>query len=118
VVVRFGTIVTEQDIEQYAARLKQHPSFRPSFSEIADLSAIEELDLRADEFLKLADLVDPFSHGAKRAFVVRTSVQAHAARMHKVLRANRNFEIFDSFEKAEMWIHSQPLTPGSADSDD
>jgi len=36
----------------------------------------------------------------------------------KVLRANRNFEIFHSFEEAEMWIGSQPLTTGSADSDD
>jgi len=109
VVVRFGKKVTAEDIEQYATRLRQHPLFNPSFSEIADLSAVEELDLQADEFLRLADAVDPFSHQAKRAFVVHNSVQAHAARMHKALRVDRSFSIFHSFEEAEQWINDQPL---------
>jgi hypothetical protein len=52
--------------------------------------------LQADEFLALADEIDPFSYEAKRVFVVRTSVQNHAARMHKVQRKQRNIEIFRS----------------------
>jgi len=108
-VVRFGKKVTAEVIEQYAARLRQHPLFDLSFSEIADLSAVEELDLQADEFLRLADAVDPFSPEARRAFVVHNSVQAHAARMHKALRAHRNFGIFHSLEEAEQWVNDQPL---------
>jgi hypothetical protein len=30
-----------------------------------DLTEVEELDLQADEFLKLADEIDPFSPDAK-----------------------------------------------------
>jgi hypothetical protein len=68
------------------------------------LRQVEEIDLQADEFLTLADKIDPFSEDSKRAFVVRTSVQNHAARMHKVLRTQRNIEIFRSVEEAERWI--------------
>ncbi len=79
-------------------------SFNPTYAEIVDLTEVEELDLKAQEFLKLADEIDPFSLHAKRAFVIRNSVQNHAARMHKVRRAPRNIEIFRSVEEAERWI--------------
>lgn len=104
VVVKFGKTVTAADITGYVSRLLDHPSFDPDFAEIADLTEIEEMNLSAAEFLKLADEVDPFSHRARRAFVVRTATQAHAARMHKILRTQRNFEIFNSVEDAERWI--------------
>ena len=87
VTVRFGKTVSAGDIERYAAQLRESPSFRPGFSEIADLRDVEKLDLKAEEFIRLADKVDPFSFESKRAFVLGNSVQAHAARMHKILRS-------------------------------
>jgi hypothetical protein len=104
VTVRFGKTVTAGDIERYAAQLRDSPSFRSGFSEIADLRDVEKLDLKAEDFIRLADQVDPFSLASRRAFVVRNSVQAHAARMHKILRTQRSFEIFHSLEEAEQWI--------------
>lgn len=104
VMVRFRPRVTVQTIADYAMRLRTHPYFQPVFSEIADLREVENLALQADDFLKLADHIDPFSLEAKRAFVVRTSVQTHAARMHKILRSKRNIEIFPSMEEAERWL--------------
>lgn len=104
VTVKFGKKLTFQDIERYAKLLQLNPSFRPTFSEIVDLTDVEELELQADEFLKLADKIDPFSPEAKRAFVARSSVQNHAARMHKVLRTQRNIEIFGCVDAAERWI--------------
>jgi hypothetical protein len=102
--VKFGRKLTVRDIEGYVGRLQLYPSFQPVYAEIVDLSEVEDLDLQADEFLKLADKIDPFSPDAKRAFIVRNSVQNHAARMHKVLRTPRNIEIFRSVEEAERWI--------------
>jgi hypothetical protein len=104
VMVKFGKKVVADDIANYARELQQHPSFRPDFSEIVDLTSVEEMDLQAEEFLRLADEIDPFAYEAKRAFVVRTPVQSHAARMHKVLRTQRSFELFASVEEAERWI--------------
>jgi len=106
VTVKFGKKLTVSDIEQYAKRLRLDPSFRPDYSEIVDLTQVEEVDLQADEFFRLADEIDPFSPAAKRAFVVGNSVQNHAARMHRVLRTQRNIEIFNSVEEAERWIGS------------
>jgi hypothetical protein len=111
VVVRFGKSVTAGDIERYAARLRENPAFQPLFSEITDLRNVEKLDLNAGEFLRLADEVDPFSHQSKRAFVVQSAVQAHAARMHRILRTQRCFEIFQSLEEAERWVFSSVPAP-------
>ena len=104
VVVKFGRRTTMEDIANYAQHLVSDPDFQPTFSEIIDLREVEYLNLEANDFLKLADKIDPFSMEAKRAFVVRTSVQSHAARMHKILRNNRNIEIFRSFEEGERWV--------------
>jgi len=104
VVVKFGKRLTAADIQKYAFWLVAHPSFAPDFSEIVDLTGVEDLDLKADDFLKLADQIDPFSATAKRAFVAQNSTQHHAARMHKILRPEGNIRIFRSFEEAERWL--------------
>ena len=104
VIVKFGKKLSFRDVERYANQLRSDPAFRPTFSEIADLSQVEEVAVEADEFLKLADKTDPFSPNAKRAFVARSPVQTHAARMHKILRTQRNIEIFSTLEAAEDWI--------------
>lgn len=104
VIVTFGKKLTVTDIERYAAMLRANPIFQPTFSEIADLSRVEEIDLQADEFIRLADQIDPFSTDARRAFVARTSIQNHAARMHKILRTQRNIEIFRTVAEATRWI--------------
>jgi hypothetical protein len=106
VIVKFRGKLTIGDIERYSKLLQANPTFQEDYSEVVDLTQVEELDLNANEFLKLADEIDPFSPDAKRAFIVRTSVQNHAARMHKVLRVQRNIEIFRSIEDAERWILS------------
>lgn len=104
VVVRFGKKLTARDIERYAAFLKSNPFFQADFSEVADITAVEQLDLSAEEFIRLADVVDPFSEKAKRAFVVSNEVQSHAARMHKILRTQRSFSVFRTIELARKWL--------------
>ncbi len=106
--VKFRKRVTVREIEKYAASLRADPLFNPDFSEMVDMSDVEELDLSADEFIRLADRVDPFATGAKRAFVIRDAVQNHAARMHKILRMQPNFSIFHSVVEATRWL----LEPG------
>ena len=108
VVVTFGRRLALDEIQRYTQCLLQNSSFEPSFSEIVDLTQVEKVDLQADEFLKLADKIDPFSIKAKRAFVARTSAQNHAARMHKILGTGRTIEVFRSVEEAEQWIRKSP----------
>lgn len=107
VITRFGERLNAADIQSYVQNLRTHPGFDSSFSEIVDIREVKELPLEADDFLKLADQVDPFSFDSKRAFVAQTAVQKHAARMHKILRGQRNFEIFETLQEAEDWIHGK-----------
>ena len=104
VVLTLGTRITVNYLVEYARLLREDPSFNARFSEIVDMRAAEDIALGADDMMKLADEIDPFSEDAKRAFVVRTASQAHAARMHKILRVERNFQIFRSLEAARQWI--------------
>lgn len=51
VTVNFGTRVTAEEIGEYGQKLRDHPLFEPTFSQIADLREAEEIELQADEFL-------------------------------------------------------------------
>jgi hypothetical protein len=104
VVVKFEGNVTVQEIARYVERLVAHPHFDPSFAEITDLRSVQHFDLQANDFLTLADQIDPFLFTAKRAFVVKTSLQNQAARMHKFLRPQRSIEIFETVAQAEEWL--------------
>lgn len=104
--VKFAKKLTIAAIERYANRVRSNPEFRPDYAEIVDLTQVEEVELQAEDFLTLADEIDPFTPEAKRAFVVRGAVQSHAARMHKALRPKRTIEIFHSIEDAERWINA------------
>ena len=101
VCVKFRSKVTVYDIERYAASLRSSSLFHPDFSEIVDMREVEELDLKAEEFICLADEIDPFSPSAKRAFVVKDEVQRHAARTHRILRTQRSFSMFHTMEAAK-----------------
>jgi len=104
VIVRFSGEVTVSKIERYAVTLRTHPDFKPDFAEIVDLTQATELNLDAQDFLRLADEIDPFSAQSKRAFVVGSLSQKHAVRMHRALRTTKNIEFFRTFEDAETWI--------------
>lgn len=106
VTVKFGKKITARDIKEYVTALCVDPRFKPDFSEIVDLSEVEELDVHGDELTRLADEADPFSEHSKRAFVARSAMQNHAARLYKILRANVKFGIFRSVGAAERWIGS------------
>ena len=76
------------------------------------MSEVEELDIRAQEFIGLADEIDIFSLQAKRAFVARDSVQNHAARMHKILWTQRNISIFQ-LGRGRLGLDWDPTVPWS-----
>jgi len=103
--VKFGKSVTLRDLENYARALRSDPLFDPSFSEIVDLSEVEDLQVAAPQALALADKIDPFSQSARRAFVACSERQAHAARMHQRLRGGEeNVRIFRTWAAAKEWV--------------
>lgn len=107
VTVKFGARVSIREIAAYAEALRADPRFEPGFSELIDLTEVEEFQIDAEEAMALADRIDPFSIRARRAFVVRTEAQFHIARMHQLLRGTeRNIGIFAFEEEARLWVRS------------
>jgi hypothetical protein len=108
--VKFGKRVSIHDIADYAGALREDSRFDPGFSEIIDLSEVEQFQIEAKEAMVLADQIDPFSLNALRAFVAQTASQIHTARMHQLLRgAQKNIAIFAGFEEAREWVNEVRL---------
>jgi hypothetical protein len=105
VLVRFTGTITFQDIKDYAGHLRADPRFRPSFSEIVDLRNVEEVELSPTQAMNLADNVDPFAIESRRAFVVQSQAQIHAAHIHRILRPEGgNILVSFSMEEAQQWM--------------
>jgi hypothetical protein len=105
--VKFGNRVSVRDIANYANSLRDDPLFDPQFSELVDLRKVEKLEMGAEQALKLADDIDPFSPGAKRAFVAQKSAPIYAARLHMLLRSeDGNIRVFESIDEAQLWLQS------------
>ena len=90
-----------ETLNDNAAQLRESPWFRPGFSEIADLRHVEKLSSEGRSIDPAARQGRPLPFESERAFVVGNSLQAHAACMHKILRAQRSFEIFHSLAEAK-----------------
>ena len=75
---------------------------------------MEEIEINAEETIALADQIDPFSLGSRRAFVVSNELQRHRARMQQILRSpSKTIGIFNTMEEAEAWV-ALPLRAATA----
>jgi hypothetical protein len=105
VLVKFTGRVTFDDIEDYALDLRANPRFSPSLSEIIDLRDVEKVELSPKQAMNLADRVDPFSLGSRRAFVAQSQAQINVPHMHRILRPEGdNIRVFFSIDEARRWI--------------
>ena len=105
VFVKFTGRMTFHDIEDYALDLRANPRFSPVLSEIIDLRDVEDVELSPKQAMTLADRVDPFSLGSRRAFVAQSQAQINASHMHRILRPEGdNIRVFFSIEEARRWI--------------
>ncbi len=103
--VTFGQRLTVEEIEAYVTALLADPAFDRGFSELVDLTRVEEVTVDAAQAMELADRIDPFSPESKRAFVSQRPALFHAVRMHQILRSPaENIAIFTSVHEAERWL--------------
>lgn len=107
VVVRLSRKITALEIQAYTERLRQEAQFKPTFSEIIDLRAVEGFAISPEEAIVLADQADPFALSSRRAFVASNDFQINSARVHKMLRSPaKNMAIFGTMEEAENWVRA------------
>jgi len=79
----FGRRLTMSDAERFATDFRNNPAFDPSFSELSDLTDVEDPQIDFASAARFARYSDPFSHESKRAIVAPKLVMYETALMYK-----------------------------------
>jgi hypothetical protein len=103
VLAKFGRRLTVADVEHYAADLRKNPAFHPSFSELSDLTEVENPQIDYASAARFARESDPFSHASKRAIVAPKRAICEVARMYQLIRNDENIVLFKTVDEAKRW---------------
>lgn len=107
----WGTLTSAEVADHYRA-LATDPEFDPSFSQLADLTEVERVDMSPASVRREA-LEVVFGPRALRAFVVETGEQEATARLYGLFGkyVGQNVRVFTGIGEAERWLG---LTPAEA----
>jgi hypothetical protein len=100
---KFGGTLTLEDVEFYDTQLRADEQFSPRYSEIVDLTQVEDVAMSSREMMSLSAEI-PFLAQSKRALVVNNRHQSHAAHLYRIIRKGSNIRVFTSFQDAIDWI--------------
>jgi hypothetical protein len=107
VVTTATEIVTAADFEEHQNRLINDPDFDSSFSQLADLSEVTQLELDSGTIARLSHR-NMFSPLSRRAFVVADSLGHGLIRMFSTYRdingGGENIQIFRDRNQALRWL--------------
>jgi len=105
VTVKFDGPVSLNDLETYMHRLRTHPAFDATFSELVDLTEVESSQLDYKAASLVARTMDPFSPLARRAFVAPRMVIFGIIRMYQLIRDDEiNTRVFRDMQEARAWL--------------
>ena len=102
-------LLIDSDLLETQQRLREDPRFEPTYCQLFDFSAVEQLSLTGDGLRKLA-ANSPFSRDARRAIVVGSEGAYGMARMYALLsdRNPEHFRIFRDTASAIKWLRDGP----------
>jgi hypothetical protein len=100
----WGVLSTPEVADHYRA-IAADPAFEPGFSQLADLSAVDHVDMSADSVRREA-LETVFSVHSLRAFVAPREKQAVVARLYGLYGkyVRQNIRVFQDIREAERWL--------------
>jgi len=104
VFAKFGRRLTMADAERFATDLRNNPAFDPSFSELSDLTEVENPQIDFASAARFARYSDPFSHESKRAIVAPKLAMYETVLMYKTIRNDENIAVFMTVDKAKSWL--------------
>jgi hypothetical protein len=104
VIAKFGGRLTIADAERFAADLRNNPAFEPSFSELSDLTEVDDPQIDYASAVRFARYTDPFSHASKRAVVAPKPAMYNIARMYQLIRNDENIVLFKTVDLAKGWL--------------
>ena len=104
VIAKFGGRLTIAEAEHYADDLRNNTAFDPSFSELADMTEVEDPQINYASAAQFARERDPFSHESKRAVVAPKRAMYETAKMYKLIRKDENIVLFKTVDEAKDWL--------------
>jgi hypothetical protein len=119
VISRAWGVLTAAEVAEHYRAIAADPAFDPSFSQLADLSRVEHVDMSSPSVRREA-LETVFSSRSLRAFVARTDEQAIVAKLYGLFGryVRQNIRVFPDVREAERWLglsradEPQPEGPG------
>ncbi len=103
--VQVRGLLTRDEAMSLATQIRDHPTFDFLFSEILDLSTLDDSRLEYQDLVLISDRYDPFSLWSKRAFITGGSGAAHElARMYRMIRKGASIEVFSCSHDAVEWL--------------
>ena len=108
-------VLTEPETSELYRRIKADPAFQPTFSQLCDLTVVDEIQTSATYLRELARQTI-FAPGARRAFVTSQLFHYGLARMLQSFCELEGSEIgvFKSMAEAEQWLGLAPTRSESA----
>jgi hypothetical protein len=103
--VKFQQKVTVQDVKSYLQQLRDDPRFNTNYSELVDLTDVNQSEINFKIASDLARSADPFSHNARRAFAAPHAAVFGTTRMYQMIRQDEeNMRCFHTMEQAKTWL--------------
>ncbi len=99
-------VLTEKDLLDLVARLRNDPDFSPEYRELFDFTAVSHFDLSQNQILALVR-EDVFALSARRAFVVTSDLGYGILRMvqsHRAVKGDEGIRIFRDRPSALAWL--------------
>jgi hypothetical protein len=98
-------VLTIHDVAEHYRLIRADPAFDPSFCQLADLRAVERIDLDPGA-LRSEALAPIFAPMSRRAFVGSSDVQFGMARMYGIYSegAQQLINVFRDLDRAMDWL--------------
>jgi len=106
VVCNISGFCTGDEVLEFHARIRNDTRFDPSFSQLADGTAITGTDVTPSRMRGLAER-SPFSYDSRRAFVAPSDLGFALWRVYEILRGLRgdsHVRVFRSRTEALAWL--------------
>ncbi len=97
--------LSDEEAFAHQRRLKKDPDFDPTARQLLDFSSVTHFRISPEAIRTLASK-DPWTAGARRAFVAPQDLSFGMARMHQVWMADdsKSISVFRNLSEARQWL--------------
>jgi hypothetical protein len=99
-------VFTYKEAISLITKMGADPDFNPDYTELADLTKVEEVDMTVDQIVEVA-VLRVFARTSRRAIVATNPLYFGMARMyesHHEASSGGNARVFSDMDEAVLWV--------------